>query len=116
MNISSIIVQTKPENLEQVIKSLKDSEACEYQLNDELGRIVVTVEAKDVSDEIKCVKIIEQLPLVIAADMQMSYCEDELDDNIDVLANNTLVPKILNEDVDVKDIKYNGDLSNIAVK
>ena len=44
MNLSSIVVLTKPENLEEVLASIKSSDFCEYHLHDEKGRIIVTVE------------------------------------------------------------------------
>jgi len=41
----------------------------------------------------------------------MAYSEDELNEHMKVLENADLVPKMLNdEDLDPKDIVYNGDL------
>jgi nitrate reductase NapD len=42
--------------------------------------------------------------------MQMAYSEDELNNHMQRLENADIVPKMLNEDIDVKDIVYNGDL------
>ena len=44
MNISSIVVKTRPENLEAVKTSLTDSGLCEIHFADDKGRIVATVE------------------------------------------------------------------------
>lgn len=111
MNISSIVVQTVPKYLDEVVQSLKDCEVCDYHLHDEKGRIIITIEGEGVKEELEKLHVIEAIPHVIAADMQMAYSEDELDENMEVLNNSDLVPKILNDDtVSAGDIVYNGDL------
>ncbi len=113
MNISSIVVQTRPEHLESVLEEIKSCGACEYHFHDEKGRIIVTIEGEDVSEELEKLKVIEKIPHVIAADMQMSYSEDELDRHIKVLENADAVPKVLDQDttkIDPATVVYNGDL------
>jgi len=111
MNISSIVVQTKAEFLEEVVEALKNCDVCDYHMHDELGRIIVTIEGSGVEEELKKLRVIENIPHVAAADMQMAYSEEELSAHMDVLENAEVVPKVLNdEDVDPKDIVYNGDL------
>ncbi len=111
MNISSIVVQTKPECLERVIEDLKASKVCDYHFHDEKGRIIITIEGEGVEEELKKLRVIEQIPHVITADMQMAYSEDELNSNINVLENQDAVPKVLNDkDIDPRDMVYNGDL------
>lgn len=111
MNISSIVVQTRPEYLDEVIDSLKKSGVCDYHMHDEQGRIIITIEGDGVQEELKKLKVIEAIPHVVSADMQMSYSEEELNSHINVLDNADAVPKVLNdENIDPKDIVYNGDL------
>ncbi|MCX6077459.1 MAG: chaperone NapD [Campylobacterales bacterium] len=111
MNISSIVVQTVPKYLDEVVQSLKDCEACDYHMHDEKGRIIITIEGNGVSEELKKLKIIEEIPHVIAADMQMAYSEDELSEHMEVINNSDVVPKMLNDDsIRASDIVYNGDL------
>jgi len=111
MNISSIVVQTLPKYLDEVVENLKNCEACDYHLHDEKGRVIITIEGIDVSEELSKLKVIEAIPHVIAADMQMAYSEDELAKNIEVLENADVVPAMLNDEtLDPKDIVYNGDL------
>ena len=111
MNISSVVVQTVPKFLEEVVESLKNSDACDYHLHDEKGRIIITIEGEDVSEELKKMKVIEMIPHVISAEMQMAYSEDELEANMEKMENADLVPKMLNEeDIDPRDIVYRGDL------
>lgn len=111
MNISSIVVQTKPEYLDDVINSLKASGVCDYHMHDELGRIIITIEGNGVQEELKKLKVIEGIPHIVSADMQMSYSEEELNSHINVLENSDAVPKVLNEETDdPSKIVYNGDL------
>ena len=111
MNISSIVVQTMPKFLDEVVESLKNCEVCDYHLHDEKGRVIVTIEGADVSEELGKLKVIEAIPHVIAADMQMAYSEDELDANIKVINESDAVPSVLNdENVDIDRVVYHGDL------
>jgi len=111
MNISSVVVQTVPKFLDEVVESLKNSDACDYHLHDEKGRIIITIEGADVSEELKKIKVVEMIPHVISAEMQMAYSEDELEANMQRLENADLVPKMLNDDdIDPSDIVYRGDL------
>jgi nitrate reductase NapD len=111
MNVSSIVVQTLPKHLEQVVQDLKDCEVCDYHMHDEKGRVIITIEGAGVSEELEKLRVIEAIPHVIAEDMQMAYSEDELDDHIEVINNRDAVPKILNQDdVDVDKVVYNGDM------
>jgi nitrate reductase NapD len=111
MNISSVVVQTVPKFLEKVVESLKNCDACDYHLHDEKGRIIITIEGEDVSEELKKMKVIEMIPHIVSAEMQMAYSEDELEANMLRLENSDLVPKMLNDDdMPVEDIVYRGDL------
>lgn len=111
MNVSSIVVQTLPKYVDEVVESLKNCEACDYHLHDEKGRVIITIEGEGVSEELEKLRVVEAIPHVIAADMQMAYSENELDEHMQVLKNSDVVPKMLNDD-DLKpeDIIYNGDL------
>jgi len=109
MTLSSIVVQTRPENLEVVINSLKESDLCEYHLNDEKGRIIITVEGSGVEEEINKLSEIQTFPHIISAEMMYSYSEDELDKLRENIGDN--IPTWMNdENAKVKDIVYKGDL------
>jgi nitrate reductase NapD len=111
MNISSVVVQTVPKFLDGLVEELKNCDACDYHLHDEKGRIIVTIEGDGVAEELKKMKVIESLPHVVSADMQMAYSEDELDMHMEVLANSDAVPRMLHDnDLKPEDIIYNGDL------
>jgi len=111
MNVSSIVVQCMPKYLDEVVESLKNTPECDYHFHDEKGRIIITIEGEGVSEELSKLSIIEKIPHVIAADMQMAYSEDELDEHMQIINDAEVVPKMLNDDtVDATDIVYNGDL------
>jgi nitrate reductase NapD len=111
MNISSIVVQTTPNYINEVVESLKNCEVCDYHMHDEKGRIIITIEGNGVKEELEKLRVIENIPHVVAADMQMAYSEDELDEHMDILNNAEIVPKMLNDDtIDPSRIIYNGDL------
>lgn len=111
MNISSIVVQTVPKYLNEVVEALKNCEVCDYHMHDEMGRIIITIEGNGVKEELEKLRVIEAIPHVVSADMQMAYSEDELDEHIEVLNNADVVPKVLNDDtMDPNKIVYNGDL------
>ena len=112
MNISSIVVQALPEYVDELVETFKNSDICEYHLHDkEKGKIIITIEGAGVEEEIEKLVKIQKFPHVIAADMMMTYQEDELDSEIKRLEAENPVPEMLNdEDIDVKDIVYHGDL------
>jgi len=111
MNISSIVVQTVPKYLDEVVASLKACEVCDYHMHDEKGRIIITIEGEGVKEELEKLRVIEAIPHVVAADMQMAYSEDELNEHMEVLDNADAVPKMLNDDnIDLDNVIYRGDL------
>lgn len=110
MNISSIIIQTNPIYLEQLVNDLKQSDICDYFVHDQLGRIVVTIEGQDTGEELAKLGKLKQMPHVISAEMHFSYNENELEQMRDKL-DFSPTPEWLNaDDVKAEDIPYNGDL------
>ncbi len=68
MNVSSLVVKVSPENIELVLKELKGSGLCEVHAHDrDKGAIVVTIEGKDVGEEMDKMRAIEKLPHVLGA-------------------------------------------------
>ena len=112
MNISSIVIQTKPEYVEEIIAVCEANDFCYYHFHDvEKGKIIVTIEGENIDEEMAKMKKIEQIPHVICADMMMAYSEDELDAERAKLEQADVVPPILNDEtIALKDIVYKGDL------
>ena len=110
MNISSIIVKTKPENYDAVWLNLQESDICEVHFGDkQKGIIIVTIEGECVEEEIAKLQQIEEMPFIISADMHMSYCEEELDKMIKEQDIQKVVEEI-NEDKPIEEIQYFGSL------
>ena len=112
MNISSIVIQAKPEYVEEIIAVCEANDFCDYHFHDvEKGKIVVTIEGESIDEEMAKMKKIEQIPHVICADMMMAYSEDELDSEREKLERAEVVPPVLNDEtIALKDIVYKGDL------
>lgn len=112
MNVSGVIVKTVPKYLDEVLSSLKAYEGCDYHMNDEAGRIIVTVEGEDAAEEMKKLKILQELPHVVAADMHYTYSEDEIEADRDKLdTQGSTLPTWLNDaDATIAQMQYNGDL------
>ena len=112
MNISSIVIQTKPLHVKEIIAICEASDFCDYHFSDEeKGKIVVTIEGENLDEEMAKMKKVEQIPHVICADLIMAYSEDELDAQREMLEHSPSVPDMLNDEtIDLKDIVYKGDL------
>ncbi len=112
MNLSSIIIQTTPEFLNEIIEAVKASDFCEYHLHDEVGKVIVTIEGEDTNEEITKLRLIENMPHVISADMVFAYSEDELQaerDKLEQAEDN--IPNWMNDpNAKASDINYGGDL------
>jgi nitrate reductase NapD len=81
-------------------------------MNDENGRIIVTIEGANTEEEIKKLKKLNAIPHVISAEMVFAYSEDELEqdrDKLEKIKDN--IPEWLNDpNAKLRDIKYGGDL------
>jgi nitrate reductase NapD len=111
MNISSIVVQCKSENYDKVVEWCEKSGICDFHFGDKTkGKIIVTIEGEDVSEEIEKLKKIQVAPYVIAADMMMTYQEDMLDEEIKNLEKTDPVKWLNNDKLRAEDIVYKGDL------
>jgi len=109
MNISSVVVRCKPEDLNEVLQSLEDSGMCDVYFYDESGKIVVVIEAEDVKEEVFKMKAIQSLPKVLSAELVFSYSDEWAKAKEYLDKNADRVPEILNDDkVKAEDIKYQG--------
>lgn len=110
MNISSAIVKTKPKAESFIIEQLKDIAGCDVHLH-EGERIIITIEATDVSEEIAVIKEIEKTEGVLSVEMVYAYSEEELDRERDKVEVADDTPDWLNNDsLDAKQIRYGGNL------
>ena len=78
MNLSGILVEAKPEWLDEVVRQLNALEGVEvHQVDTPGGRIVAVQEAADIHAEIEALKRIKALPHVILAEMVYHYIADD---------------------------------------
>ncbi len=97
MNVSSLVVKTAPEHLDEVMDALKTGGLSEVHFHDRTGKIIVTIEGEDAGEEVKKMREIMNLPDVLSAELAYSYNENELDrarEKIDMAASD--VPEALN--------------------
>ena len=98
MNVSSLVVRVSPENIELALAELKDSGLCDVHAHDrEKGAIVVTIEGKDVGEEMEKMRAIEKLPHVMGAALVYAAGEAELDGDIAKIKGRR-VPEVLKEE------------------
>jgi len=109
MNISSVVVRCKPEDLNEVIQSLEDSGMCDVYFHDESGKIVVVIEAEDTKEEVFKMKAIQSLPKVLSAELIFSYSDEWAEAKEYLDKNVGKIPEWLNDDkVRAEDIEYKG--------
>ncbi len=111
-NISALVVQTRPEFLNDVLKSLQELNICDIHFYDEHGRIVVTIEGKNADEEISKIKKIQSIPHVISAELHFTYTADELNEAIkEIERKQEEILNFLNDDsVPAEKIRYSGNL------
>ncbi|MDH4232022.1 MAG: chaperone NapD [Nitrospirota bacterium] len=97
MNISSLVVKTEPEKMAGVMESLRNSGLCEVHFHDEMGKIIVTIEGESISEEMKKMKTIQNMPDVLSADLAYSYSENEMLENIEQMKTAEAVPELLRD-------------------
>lgn len=78
MNLSGILVEARPEQLEEVVLHLNVLGGVEVHHVDKAGgRIVAVQEASDIHAEIEGLKRIKAIPHVILAEMAYHYIADD---------------------------------------
>jgi nitrate reductase NapD len=80
MNISGIVVRTAPECFESVLEELRSSGLCEVHFYDRSGKIIVTLEGEDTSEEVQKMKEIMNIPNVLSASLAYSCNDKELNE------------------------------------
>ncbi|MCS6787622.1 MAG: chaperone NapD [Thiobacillaceae bacterium] len=78
MNLSGILVVTRPQHLQEVTTALAALPGVEvHQVDEPTGRIVVVQEAPDVQAEVDGLERMQRLPHVLLATMVYHYFGDE---------------------------------------
>lgn len=109
MNISSLVVWVKDEEVELLIKKLNESGICECHAHAN-NQLIVTIEGVDNSEELSKLNLIKQHPEVLAVDLIYTYSEDELELARQHIEFANPVPDWLNdENADASGIRYSGN-------
>lgn len=95
MNVSSIVVKTVPEHLQEVIADINAIDLCEVHFNDDEGKIVVTIEGENINDQMERMKKIQAIPNVVSANLSYSYTEEEVAAGLDQIMSSGNVPDML---------------------
>ena len=113
MNISSVVIQVKVENYDKLKEMLEAKNLCQYHFGDrDNGKMVFTIEALSVEDEIKKFMAIQNHKYVLTLDMIQTYQED-ISKDMDIVEANDDVPLVLSDDsIEIENIRYNGNLKN----
>ncbi len=113
MNISSIVVKCAPQFLDEVLSSLKESEACEIYSYDIDGRIIAIIEGETTEAESEKLRVIQALEHVLSAEMVYAYSESEFgaEDGKFEKVSETLM-HTLNSDTKAEDIVYQGHIKD----
>jgi len=114
MNISSVVVKCAPEYIAFVLEQLRESNQCEVYAHDELGRIIIILEGETTEEESEKLRIIQDIPHILSAEMAMAYSESEFSDEEGKLerVDEQLMERLNADDVDAKDIVYHGHLKD----
>lgn len=114
MNISSVVVKSAPEYVEQVAALLNQSGQCEVYAHDEQGRIIVIIEGETTEEESQKLQTIQTLPHVLSAEMVYAFSESEFAPEGDKFEkiNTSLIDQLNDERIDAKEIVYNGHVKD----
>jgi nitrate reductase NapD len=82
MNISSVVVETSPAHMKEVIDTMNFHDLCEVHFKEPGGRIVATIEGNSIREQVARLSLIQKIPNVLSANMMFSYCEEELTDSL----------------------------------
>lgn len=78
MNLSSILVMVLPKHLQSTIDALNLIKGVEVHVCEESsGRIIATLEAETITEEVDGLRHIKSLPNIVFAEMVFHYFEDE---------------------------------------
>lgn len=110
MNISSVIVHIKDENLmDDILNSLRKMSECEVVAYENL-KIVALISVENFEDELETFKAMERINGVAGVAMVYSYQEDLEGDLERLKASGKLSEVLTNEDMQARDIVYSGSV------
>ena len=82
MVISGILVACNPQKMETVIESINAIDWADVHQREDIGKMVVTIEAESTDQAVDRLTELQKLPDIFAADMVEHYFEDETDSHV----------------------------------
>ena len=76
INIAGFVVNTNPKMLSTVIPALNDIEGVEVHAGEDVGKLVVTVEATGQNNPVECITDIQLVDGVVSAALVYHHMED----------------------------------------
>lgn len=73
MNISSVLIQTRPEFIPEVIQSISNRDWLDVHFSDDVGRIIATVEGADIDEEAAHITELQLESHILSVDMVNHY-------------------------------------------
>ena len=73
MNISAILIHTRPEWQDELIESFQDFSWLDVHISDQKGRIIATIEGESVDEEHQRASLVLETPKVLSVDMLNHY-------------------------------------------
>ena len=118
MNVSSIVIKALPEHLEAVKNDIKNINGVDFYFSDQRGFVIATIEAENVSEEVRILGAIEKTKNVISANMNYAYAEEELEaEKALITAQIGKVPESLQEQKsNAEHIQYGGNVEYLMSK
>lgn len=77
MNISGIVVHSRPEDIEALREQMASLAGVEVHVTKDDGRMVITIEDTPESGPTETLMRVQNLPGVLSAAMIYNYCEEE---------------------------------------
>jgi nitrate reductase NapD len=76
MNVTGVVIRTRPENLECVMAAIKALSGCDVHFHDDAGRIIVTVEGESGADDMQRLRQLRNLPNVLDAGVAFTFSDE----------------------------------------
>ncbi|MBX1886426.1 chaperone NapD [Campylobacter peloridis] len=107
MNLSSVLILTTEEKIEKLKEQIQKVPYCTIELvQDE--KIIVVIESKNLDDELKAYKQLEQLDGVVSINMVFSY--QDLDGEREKILKANLEINSFDEKLNNNDLEYYGNI------
>ena len=108
MNIASVVVATKPENLAQVKKEIRALQWAVVHHTDEDGRLIVTIEGETSQEDVERFKYLRNIPDVLNVELiQYTFEEDgDLPEDPSEFESGEVPDYLQNDDLDEVGINH----------